>query len=104
MYLLLILVILAFIFVFLKTFKCSIKCNEIKVPKICEKMDNYPTDNYTYFSKYLIPNLKNKNSKNISNSFQTNNIEVKDYILKEDCFWNNKCNLAENNQNFFKYN
>ena len=54
------------------------KSNKFENPNIIHNLPNPPMDNY-------------------------NKLEKKYYNLKEDCYWNNKCELPPNNHNFFEY-
>ena len=51
----------------------------------------------TFSNPNYIPNLKNKTTQNY------NTLEQKYYNLKDDCYWNNNCDLPPNNHNFFEY-
>lgn len=98
MYLLFILIILASILVLLKKLNCQVTCKPLSNKKlILDNFDNFRNEN-TYESDYLIRNIENKKKKGF------NSLEFQDYSINEDCLWKNKCELPENNINFFKYN
>ena len=64
---------------------------------ITDYFENYKPSTKKIVNPYKIPNLKNKKT------FNYNKLEEKYYNLKEDCYWNNVCELPPNNHNFFKY-
>ena len=63
---------------------------------IKDTFENYKSkDNFKNPNE--IPNIPNPPMDNY------NELEKKYYSLKNDCYWNNKCELPPNNVNFFQY-